>query len=108
MFTNEDERLWSGDFVNARLLLETQPNVVVVPSAAIQRGPRGLFAWTVTASNTAEPRTIEVGASTGDLTIVTTGLNEGDRVVTDGQYKLSRNAPVNIMPSQSAEVGGTK
>jgi membrane fusion protein, multidrug efflux system len=108
MFTNQDERLWPGDFVNARLLLETQPSVLVVPSAAIQRGPRGLFAWTVTANNTAEPRPIEVGASTGDLTIVTTGLNEGDRVVTDGQYKLARNAPVSITSSQSAEVGSTK
>src|SRR5215831_15809790 len=108
MFPNEDERLWPGDFVNARLLLETQPKVLVVPSAAIQRGPRGLFAWTVTANNTAEPRTIEIGASSGDLTVIAAGLNEGDRVVTDGQYKLLRNAPVSITPSQSAEVGGPK
>jgi len=108
MFPNEDERLWPGDFVNARLLLETQPNVLVVPSAAIQRGPRGLFAWTVTASNTAEPRTIEVGASAGDLTIVTTGLSEGDRVVTDGQYKLSRSAPVSITSPLAAEAGSSK
>jgi membrane fusion protein, multidrug efflux system len=108
MFPNQDERLWPGDFVNARLLLETQPNVLVVPSAAIQRGPGGLFAWTVAANNTAEPRTIEIGASTGDLTVITTGLNEGDRVVTDGQYKLARNAPVSITQSQSVEVGNAK
>ena len=108
MFPNEDERLWPGDFVNARLLLETQSNVLVVPSSAIQRGPRGLFAWTVTASNTAEPRPIEIGASTGELTVVTTGLNEGDRVVTDGQYKLARNAPVSITPPQAAEAGSRK
>jgi multidrug efflux system membrane fusion protein len=108
MFANEDERLWPGDFVNARLLLETQSNVLVVPSAAIQRGPRGLFAWTVTANNTAEPRNIEIGASTGDVTVVTTGLNEGDRVVTDGQYKLARNAPVIFTPPRSAEVGSSK
>ena len=108
MFANEDERLWPGDFVNARLLLETQSNVLVVPSAAIQRGPRGLFAWTVTANNTAEPRNIEIGASAGDLTIVTTGLNEGDRVVTNGQYKLARSAPVSITSPQAAEVGSSK
>jgi len=108
MFANEDERLWPGDFVNARLLLETQSNVLVVPSAAIQRGPRGLFAWTVTANNTAEPRNIEIGASAGDLTIVTTGLNESDRVVTDGQYKLARSAPVSITSPQAAEVGSSK
>jgi multidrug efflux system membrane fusion protein len=105
MFPNQDERLWPGDFVNARLLLETQSNVLVVPSSAIQRGPRGLFAWTVTANNTAEPRTIEVGATAGELTVVTTGLREGDRVVTEGQYKLARNAPVSITPPRAAEIG---
>jgi len=105
MFPNHDERLWPGDFVNARLLLETQPNVLVVPSSAIQRGPRGLFAWIVTANNTAEPRTIEVGATAGELTVVTTGLREGDRVVTEGQYKLARNVAVSIMPARSAEFG---
>jgi membrane fusion protein, multidrug efflux system len=105
MFPNEDERLWPGDFVNARLLLEIQPNVLVVPSSAVQRGPQGLFAWIVTANNTAEPRTIEIGATTGDLTAVTTGLREGEHVVTDGQYKLARNAPVSITPPRSAEIG---
>ena len=107
MFPNEDERLWPGDFVNARLLLETQPNVLVVPSSAVQRGPRGLFAWTVTANNTAEPRTIEVGATAGELTVVTSGLREGERVVTEGQYKLARDAPVSITSPRSAEVGST-
>jgi membrane fusion protein, multidrug efflux system len=105
MFPNEDERLWPGDFVNARLLLETQANVLVVPSSAVQRGPRGLFVWTVTANNTAEPRDIEIGASAGDLTVISTGLREGDRVVTEGQYKLTRNAPVSITPPRSAVIG---
>jgi membrane fusion protein, multidrug efflux system len=105
MFPNDDERLWPGDFVNARLLLQTQPNVLVVPSSAVQRRPQGLFAWTVTANNTAEPRMIEVGATAGDLTVITTGLREGERVVTEGQYKLARNAPVSITPPRSAEVG---
>jgi len=105
MFPNDDERLWPGDFVNARLLMETQYNVLAVPSPAIQRGPRGLFAWTVAANNTAEPRAIEVGPTSGDLTVVTSGLREGDRVVTDGQYRLARNAPVSFTTPQSAEAG---
>jgi len=105
MFPNDDERLWPGDFVNARLLMETQYNVLAVPSPAIQRGPRGLFAWIVAANNTAEPRAIEVGPTSGDLTVVTSGLREGDRVVTDGQYRLARNAPVSFTTPQSAEAG---
>jgi membrane fusion protein, multidrug efflux system len=95
-FANADERLWPGQFVNARLLLETRVNVVAVPSSAVQRGPQGLFAWIVTANDTAEARPIQIGPTAGDLTIVTSGLEEGDRVVTDGQYKLQTNAPVTV------------
>jgi multidrug efflux system membrane fusion protein len=55
-----------------------------------------LFAWIVTADNIAVVRQIQVGPATGDLTIVSSGLNEGDRVVTDGQYKLQANSPVTV------------
>ncbi len=106
MFANDDEQLWPGDFVNARLLLETRSNVLVVPSSAVQRGPQGLLAWIVTEKNTAEVRKIEVGPTTGNLTIVTSGLANGARVVTDGQYKLQANAPVIVnTPSPVASRG---
>jgi membrane fusion protein, multidrug efflux system len=105
MFPNDDERLWPGDFVNARLLLQTQSKVLVVPSPALQRGPQGLFAWIVTANNTVEPRAIEVGPTTGDLTIIITGLREGEHVVTDGQYKLQRGAAVTFTVPLSADAG---
>src|SRR4051794_26235204 len=84
MFANDEDELWPGESVNARLLLETRGSVLAIPPAAIQRGAQGLFAWIITANNTAEPRWIEVGPATGNLVIVTSGLNEGDRVVTDG------------------------
>jgi multidrug efflux system membrane fusion protein len=102
-FANTDQRLWPGEFVNARLLLGTQVNVVAVPPSAIQRGPQGLFTWVVTANDTAVARPVQVGPTTGDLTIVTSGLEEGERVVTDGQYKLQVNAPVTVsVPSTTA------
>jgi len=104
MFPNEDDKLWPGEFVNARVLLETRSNAVVVPSATIQRGPEGLFVWVVNANGLAEPRPIEVGPANGNLTIVTSGLTSGERIVTDGQYKLQRNAPVSIT---SAPVAGS-
>ena len=94
MFPNEDDKLWPGEFVNARVLLETRSNAVVVPSAAIQRGPNGLFIWTVAGKDVAEPRPIETGPTYDNLTIVTSGLAGGERIVTDGQYKLQRNATV--------------
>src|SRR5215472_9963484 len=88
LFSNTVERLWPGEFVNARLLLDTRKSAVAMPSAAIQRGPQGLFAWIVGANDTAAARPIQIGPTSGDLTIVTSGINDGDRVVTDGQYKL--------------------
>jgi membrane fusion protein, multidrug efflux system len=106
IFDNKDEKLWPGEFVNARLLLTTRPDVVVIPPVAVQRGPHGLFAWIVKADNTVEARPIETGTTTGDRTIVTSGVQDGERVVTDGQYKLQINAPVTITAPHTAETHG--
>jgi multidrug efflux system membrane fusion protein len=107
LFPNDDEALWPGDFVNARILVETRRNALTVPSAAMQSGPKGLFTWVVAGNNTVEPKPIEVGPATGDLTIVTAGLTEGDRVVTAGQYKLQAKAPV-VMASLPPAPGSGK
>ena len=101
MFANVDDVLWPGEFVNARALVETRHDAITVPNVAIQSGPQGLFAWVVTADDTVQPRPIEVGPSTGDSTIVTAGLAEGDRVVTGGQYKLQPKTKV-VMTNGSA------
>jgi multidrug efflux system membrane fusion protein len=105
LFSNEDEALWPGDFVNARMLVETRRNALVIPSAAVQSGPQGLFTWVVAGNNTVEPRLIEAGPATDDLTIVAAGLTEGERVVTAGQYKLQPKAPVvtaSLLPSPAS------
>jgi membrane fusion protein, multidrug efflux system len=94
LFPNDDDALWPGDFVNARMLVETRRDALVIPSAAVQSGPRGPFTWVVSATNTVEPRPIEVGPATDDVAIVVTGLAEGERVVTAGQYKLQAKALV--------------
>jgi multidrug efflux system membrane fusion protein len=105
-FKNEDERLWPGEFVNVRILVDTRKDVVVIPPVAVQRGPHGLFAWVVKSDNTVEPRPIQTGTTTGDRTIVTAGVNDGERVVTDGQYKLQTNAPVTITAPPTAATPG--
>jgi multidrug efflux system membrane fusion protein len=99
IFPNADERLWPGQFVNARLLLETRRNVVTVPAAAIQRGPQSTFVWGVTPENTAVARRVEVGPTSNEVTIVTSGLAAGDPVVVEGQYKLDANTPVVVKTS---------
>jgi multidrug efflux system membrane fusion protein len=104
MFANADDRLWPGEFVNAHVLVETRRGALVIPSTAVQRGPQGLFAWIVSEKDTALARPIRPGPVAGNLTIVTDGLAEGERVVTDGQYKLELNARVAIVnASASAE-----
>lgn len=107
IFPNDDERLWPGEFVNARLPVETLSNVLVIPSTAVQRGPQGLFAWILTSKDTAEPRPIKAGPTTGDLTVITSGLSDAERVVTDGQFKLKRGARVQVRvtspPSPTSE-----
>jgi multidrug efflux system membrane fusion protein len=83
------------------VLAETRRNAIAVPASAVQRGAQGLLAWVVGKDNTAEPRPIEVGPASGDLTIVTKGLSEGDRVITAGQYKLRPKSPVVTAASSS-------
>ncbi len=93
-FDNQDERLWPGDFVNARVLVETRSQVITVPTAAVQTGPDGLFAWVIDAGNAATVHPIAIGPTTDDRTIVTSGVAAGDRVVVEGQFKLALNSPV--------------
>ena len=107
IFPNEDDRLWPGEFVNARLLIETRSDVIAVPANAVQRGPQGLYAWIVTAENIAVVRQIQVGPTTGDLTIINSGVSEGERVVTDGQYRLQTNSPVTVASPPVAASGGS-
>jgi len=106
MFANADETLWPGEFINARLLLEVRKEAVVIPHVAVQRGPHGLFAWIVKNDNTVEPRPIVTGTTTDDRTIVTSGIAAGERVVTDGQYKLQTGAAVTIIDPRAVARGG--
>jgi multidrug efflux system membrane fusion protein len=96
MFANVDDVLWPGEFVNARVLVETRHDAITVPNAAIQSGPQGLFTWVVASDDTVQPRPIEVGPTAGDSTVVTEGLADGDHVVAAGQYKLQPKTKVVI------------
>src|SRR4051812_5200135 len=106
-FANDDEKLWPGEFVNARLLVKTIPNALTVPDAAIQRGPNGLFIWTVAANNKAAAKPVQVGPSVGGMTIVTSGIDDGVRVVTGGQYKLRTDAPVALSDKPPPAAGAS-
>ena len=104
MFANEDEKLWPGDFVNARVLIDIRRDVLVIPPTAIQRAPDGIFTWVVKPGDTVEARPITVGQTTGDETIITSGLSEGEHIVVDGQYKLRTDSRVTVNQPQAPAV----
>jgi multidrug efflux system membrane fusion protein len=104
VFDNTDNQLWPNQFVNANLLLETRKNITVLPTAAILRGPQGTFVYAVKPDKTVEARTVAISLTQGNITAITSGLNPGDMVVTDGQDKLqtgSKIEPRNASPSSA-------
>jgi multidrug efflux system membrane fusion protein len=96
VFDNRDRSLWPNEFVNIHLLLEVRKNNIVVPPAAIQRGPQGTYVFVVKPDNTAEMRNVAVSISQGNYTAVTQGLKPGESVVTDGQDKLQPGTKVEV------------
>ena len=96
VFTNDDTRLWPGQFVNVRLTLEIQKAVIAIPSSAVQRGPAGLFVYTVKDDQTVEIARVELGQDDGTLAVIRRGLDEGARVVVAGQSRLRVGAKVTI------------
>jgi multidrug efflux system membrane fusion protein len=102
MFANEDEQLWPGDFVNARVSLDVLRGALTIPSAAIQTGPDGIFTWVVGEGDVVQARPITSGPTTDGRTVIKLGLTEGDRVVVSGQYKLRQNSKVTLTLSAPA------
>jgi membrane fusion protein, multidrug efflux system len=97
-FPNKDLQLWPGQFVNARMLLDTLEQVVVVPTSAVQRGPEGTFVYVVGADNKASTRPISVGQQDETLAVITKGLAPSDTVVTTGFARLKDGADVIVSP----------
>ncbi|MFZ0815729.1 MAG: MdtA/MuxA family multidrug efflux RND transporter periplasmic adaptor subunit [Candidatus Sulfotelmatobacter sp.] len=99
VFDNKDNQLWPNQFVNANLLLETRKNSLVLPAAALLRGPQGTFVYLVKPDNTVEARPVAVALTQGNITVVSSGLNPGDTVVTDGQDKLQTGSTIELRSS---------
>ena len=107
-FPNENTRLWPGQFVNVRLQLEVQRGVVAVPSVAIQRGPQGLFVYTVKDDNTVELARVELGQDDGTQAVIRRGVEEGAKVVVAGHSRLRAGARVTITAPPAAPGGGPR
>lgn len=98
-FANDDSALWPGQFVDAKLLLETRKGVVTVPSVAVQAGPDGAYVFAVKADSKVERRKVEVLFNDAETAAIREGLSAGDEVVTEGAYKLEAGAVVRIPPA---------
>jgi multidrug efflux system membrane fusion protein len=105
VFDNEDNKLWPNQFVNANLLLETRKKSTVVPTSAILRGPQGTFVYAMKPDKTVEARTVAVSLTQGNTTVITSGVNPGDTVITDGQDKLQTGSAVEPRTSRPASGG---
>jgi membrane fusion protein, multidrug efflux system len=99
-FDNADERLWPGEFVSLRVILKVRPNVATVPAQTVEEGPDGHFAYIIKPDNTVERRAVDVAAIQDGIAVITKGLSPGERVVVEGQYRLTDGALVRILPSR--------
>lgn len=88
IFPNRENELFPNQFVNARLLVDVKRDSVVVPTAAIQSGPKGKFVYVVRSGATVQMRPVEVGESQNGESAVTSGLSVGEPVVVDGLERL--------------------
>ncbi len=102
-FDNRDKRLWPGQFVHVVLTLTVQDNAVVVPTHAVQTGQQGPFVFIVKDDLTAEVRPVVVSRTSGVESVIQKGLMPGDKVVTDGQIRLTPGARVEIKDGQGAK-----
>ncbi len=103
-FSNADATLFPQQFVNVRLLLNTLRDAIVVPSAAVRHGPQGDYVYVIAPDSTVHIRPVKTGPSDGDKISIASGLNVGERVVTEGGDRLVDGATVRL-PGQTAELG---
>lgn len=99
-FANENHALWPGEYVDVVLTLATETGAVVVPSQAVQNGQAGQYVYVVKSDMTVESRKVTVSRQHGKLAVVGSGLNAGERVVTDGQLRLAPGTRVEIKQAE--------
>lgn len=111
-FPNEKNRLWPGQFVHLRLLVETARDAITLPSAAVQHGQIGQYVYVVKPDSTVSRQIVETARDDGELTIISKGLTEGQIVVRNGQSRLragsriAANDPSRPNTPQAAKSGG--
>jgi membrane fusion protein, multidrug efflux system len=102
-FPNKANKLWPGELVNARLLLDTRHNGLTVPAAVVQQGAKGPYAYVVNPDSTVAIRPIKVAQISDGQALIDSGLKANEQVVVDGQYKLQPGTRVTLLHGQAAQ-----
>jgi membrane fusion protein, multidrug efflux system len=102
-FPNKQHRLWPGELVNARLLLDTRHDGLTVPASAVQQGPSGTYAYVINPDSAVATRPIKVAQISHGQALIDAGLAANEQVVVDGQYKLKPGDHVTILTGKAAE-----
>jgi multidrug efflux system membrane fusion protein len=102
-FDNKANKLWPGELVNARLLLDTRHNGMTVPAGVVQQGPKGPYAYVVNPDNTVAIRPIKVAQIADGQALIDSGLKANEQVVVDGQYKLQPGTHVTLLHGKAAQ-----
>jgi membrane fusion protein, multidrug efflux system len=103
-FANADEALWPGEFVSVELIVATLRNVVTVPAQSVMVGPTGSYVYVIGSDRIVHRVNVEVTARRHGVDVIEKGIAEGQTVVTDGQYRLSNGAKVDITKTTEASV----
>jgi len=106
-FTNKERRLWPGQFVNVVLTLTTQSDAIIIPSQAVQTGQQGQYVFVLKPDFTVEVRTVVVNRTLNNESIIDKGLQNGEKVVTDGQLQLVPGAKVEVKGSLNGSGKGS-
>jgi membrane fusion protein, multidrug efflux system len=101
-FPNAHQRLWPGEFVTARVLVNVHKQALTIPAAALQRGPDGMFAYVVQPDSTVAVRALKVTLLDENTVIIDSGLAAGERVVTSNLYRLQPGTPVRVNNTRPA------
>ncbi len=102
-FDNQDDALFPNQFVNARMLVSTQQDAVVIPAAALQMGNEGNFVWVLNDKGQVSKHTVTTGIQDSQKVVISAGLSAGDRVVTDGIDRLTEGAKVEVVDAKNAD-----
>jgi multidrug efflux system membrane fusion protein len=95
-FTNPEGTIWPGQYMNVALQLYVDPNALTLPAPAVMTGQQGTYVYTVDSSGTANQRPVQVSRTVDSVSVIASGLREGEKVVVDGQSRLIPGSKVSV------------